>query len=405
MKLAYLANIRLPTEKAHGIQIMNMCASFASQKRRITQTGAQTNTDSAIEVTLIVPRRRNPLNADPFEYYGVERNFSICAIQVLDFLALPFLKKLGFILETASFMTSLLWHLRYDVFDVYYTRDLAIAALISRRIPVFYEVHSFPERPTWLHRRAWKRVKGIIVISDGLRTALIEHGVPENKILLARDAVDMKHFQITESRAECRAALQLPIDKKIAVYTGHLYAWKGANILAQAAEFLYPTSNTGHQTSDITRKPVEVYLVGGTDEDVAAFRARYHAPNLHIVGRRAPREIPLWLKAADVLVLPTSGKEPIGAQYTSPMKLFEYMASGTPIVATDIPSLREVLNESTACLILPDDAMALAEGVVRVLGDEQWARRLASAAQTRVTEYSWENRAKQIEAFIKQRHD
>lgn len=378
MRIAYLANIRLPTEKAHGIQVMKTCEALAVLGH---------------EVALIVPRRRNLLKVDPFDYYGVRRNFSIRKIPVFDFLALPFLKRLGFLLETASFVKSLLWHLRRETFDAYYTRDLAVAAGLFTKTPLFYEIHSLPERPTWIHRRAWNRAKGIVVISDGLRKALMQYGVPAGKILLARDAVDVGQFRISESQKDCRVKLHLPADKNIVVYTGHLYAWKGAHTLAEAAALLHETWDMGHGTA-------EVYLVGGTTEDIAMFRKHYRAPNLHIVGWQEPRLIPLWLRAADMLVLPTSGKEPIGAQYTSPMKLFEYMASGTPIVASDLPSLREVLDESSAFFVRPDVPQALAEGIALAFNDDKHARRLAGLAEARAMEYSWENRARGIVRFM-----
>lgn len=371
MKIAYLANIRLPTEKAHGIQVVHMCAAFAA---------------AGNAVTLVVPRRLNMLKDDPFVFYGVPRNFSIRKIFVADFLALPFLKQLGFVLESMSFIKALWWHLLFNTYDAYYTRDLAVAAGLLTRVPVFYEIHSLPERENWLHRRAWRRAKGIVVISDGLRKALIAFGVPEQKILLARDAVDMKKFYITASRDECRAKLHLPADKKIVAYTGHLYDWKGADVLARAAAELPPDTH--------------VYVVGGTLADTEAFNRRFPSANLHVLGWRSSSEIPLWLKAADVLVLPTSGKTAIGARYTSPMKLFEYMASGTPIVASDLPSIREVLNESQAIFVHPDDSLALAGGIAAVLHNEHAAHQIALAAQNHVREYSWENRALQIIKFM-----
>ncbi len=386
MKLAYLANIRLPTEKAHGAQIMNMCAAFASQKRGMTQTNARTYADETNDVTLVVPWRLNMLKDDPFVFYGVPRNFSIRKIFVADFLALPFLKQLGFVLESMSFIKALWWHLLFNTYDAYYTRDLAVAAGLWTRTPLFYEIHSLPERGNWLHRRAWRRAKGIVVISDGLRKALIAFGVPEQKILLARDAVDMKKFYITATRDECRAKLNLPADKKIVVYTGHLYDWKGADVLAGATAELPPDTR--------------VYIVGGTVADTEAFRRRFVSANLHVLGWRNSSEIPLWLKAADVLVLPTSGKTAIGARYTSPMKLFEYMASATPIVASDLPSIREVLQESQAIFVRPDDPLALAGGIAAVLHNEHGARLVALAAQEHVREYSWENRARNIINFI-----
>ena len=65
-----------------------------------------------------------------------------------------------------------------------------------------------------------------------------------------------------------------------------------------------------------------------------------------------------WLAAADILVIPTSGKEPIGARYTSPMKLFEYMAARLPIIAAKVPSLTEILSDDSAFWFEPDNASA-----------------------------------------------
>ncbi|MBI2406657.1 MAG: glycosyltransferase family 4 protein [Candidatus Harrisonbacteria bacterium] len=371
MKLAYIANIRLPTEKAHGAQIMNMCAAFAA---------------AGHEVTLVVPRRRNALIADPFDFYGVPRNFAVKKLWCLDFLALPFLKRIGFMLESMCFLGALQLYALFRKTDVYYTRDLSIAAGLLTRRPLFYEIHSLPERDTWLHRRACWRASGIIVISEGLRKELIVRGATAQKVLLARDAVDIARFDVTLDRFQCRKKLGLPLDRKIIVYTGHLYGWKGADVFARAAAELPPDTL--------------VYIVGGTDDDVRLFKQQFASANLHIVGWKNSREIPLWLKAADVLVLPTSGKETIGARYTSPMKLFEYMASGTPIVASNLPSIREVLDESRAILVAPDEPRALAEGIRRVSRDADMATVRASAARQYVSEYTWENRARRITDFI-----
>lgn len=368
MKIFYFANMRLPTEKAHGVQIMKMCEGLA-------RAGG--------EVELIVPTRINPQSGDPFAFYRVERNFKLRKLWCVDFLALPFLKALGFWLQGIGFLKVAALFSIFRKFDVCYTRDVILAAFLPRRgAKLVYEVHSMPESGLSLHKRAWARAGLIVVISEGLLRALMAQGVAADKILLARDAVDLAQFQIQKSKEECRVVLHLPQDKKLVVYTGHLYKWKGADALAMAAAYL-PTS-------------VAVYLVGGTSEDIKSFKQKYQFPNLHIVGWQEQAMIPLWLHAADILVLPNSAAEKIGAEYTSPLKLFEYMASGTPIAASDVPALREVLTEKEAIFFKPDDERSLADAITRGLHNEVFANGLAVAALDKVREYTWDKRAKVI---------
>ncbi len=93
----------------------------------------------------------------------------------------------------------------------------------------------------------------------------------------------------------------------------------------------------------------------------------------------------------------------ISTRFTSPLKLFEYMAAGRPIVASDLPSIREVLrHEQNALLVEPGDAAALAAGVRRLLDDRPLADRLAQAAVTDVASYSWDRRAERLETLLLQ---
>ena len=109
----------------------------------------------------------------------------------------------------------------------------------------------------------------------------------------------------------------------------------------------------------------------------------------------------MWLAAADVLALPNSGRESISARYTSPLKLYEYMASGRPIVASDLPSLREALTRGeNAWLVAPDDPAALAAGIKSVLDDPEHAGAMAERARQDVQGHTWTARAERIVAFV-----
>ena len=106
------------------------------------------------------------------------------------------------------------------------------------------------------------------------------------------------------------------------------------------------------------------------------------------------------LAQASVALLPLPD-EPVARLFTSPLKLFDYMAAGVPIVASDLPALREVLrHEENALLARPDDPDAFAAAVRRMLADPVLAGRLGRQARADVRRYSWEARAEALLGFL-----
>lgn len=258
--IIYIANLRLPTEKAYGIQIMKMCEAFAAH---------------GTSVELIVPQRYIAIPKDPFVYYGVERSFKVLKLPCLDFVRFGYL---GFMIELLSFLSVAKW--KIDHADrLVYSREW-LASLFFKDIVL--ELHSFPERPHWLYRLAWQRARRIIVLTSYLKKELVRLGVSENKIFIAPDAVEIKKIAINLSRAEARRRLGLDASRSFVLYTGHLYPWKGAHILF-AAEL-----------------PAEVLtiFVGGTDKDITEFTKRFdRQANIVIAGHKDPAGIPIWLAA------------------------------------------------------------------------------------------------------------
>jgi len=146
-----------------------------------------------------------------------------------------------------------------------------------------------------------------------------------------------------------------------------------------------------------------LYVVGGTPKDISDFKefiSTNRIPNVIVTGYVSPKLIPKYLAAADVLVLPNTSEEAISRLYTSPLKLFEYMAARRPIVASDLPSVREILNEENAILVRSDNPKALADGIQKVLTNEELSKKLAENAFKEVQRYSWEKRAEKILEFI-----
>ena len=201
---------------------------------------------------------------------------------------------------------------------------------------------------------------------------------------MAPDGVDTNMFAVSCSQPEARTKLSLTQAGQIVLYTGHLYKWKGVDTLIAAAGLL--------------SQEVAVYLVGGMEKDLA--RLDCHLPNVKIMGHRPYAEIPFWLKAADVLVLPNSGKEEISRSWTSPMKAFEYMAAQRPIVASDLPSIREILNERNSILVEPDNPQELARGIKMALEGEALSSGIAAQAFKEVQNYTWQKRVQKIYEYF-----
>lgn len=376
MKLLYITNSRIPTEKAHGIQVMHMCAAFARM---------------GIDVELLVPKRKNVIVGDPFSYYGVEKKFKITYVPCLDFVRFG---RLGFILQAVTYTIGVVAHVLGSKQDVIYGRDeyALFGVSLFVQTPIFFEVHD--GRWNFLISRVTSCAKRVFVITDGVKKALSSFGVAKSKMVIAPDGVDAASFILPISRESARYKLGIPVDAEVVLYAGHLYKWKGVDTLLSAASLLPADFIT--------------LIVGGLPGDVADYQAAYAGkPNIRFLGQQSYQSIPFYMRAADVVVLPNSGVEKISRFFTSPLKLFEYMASGTPLVASDLPSVREILDDSMCFFAAPDNPQSFANAIKSILFQRDVAQARADRAQTLArTHFSWDARAKKIiDELILVQHD
>lgn len=366
-RIMYAAAIRLPTEKAHGAQIMHTCEALAVL---------------GCDLTLVIPGRATPLTEDPFDYYRVQHNFALVQRSVPDWFPLG---RVGFFLASLLFAARVAQYARRAPPQCLYSRDRTLLCALSvfvPRLPLVWEVHG--EEPSWAVRWLGRRAR-IVAISQGIKDELVARGVSAERVCVAPDGVDLAPFETPEPRAAARARLGLPAEQTIAMYIGRLDGWKGVDTLLEASALL---------PADVL-----VAIIGGETQQVERLSAAY--PRVRFLGQRPYAQVADNQAAADVLVLPNTARDETSARFTSPLKLFTYMASGIPIVASDLPSLREVLKDDMAMFVEPDNPKALAAGIARVCNDRAEAQRRAARARARVVAYSWSERAKTILACIR----
>lgn len=392
--LHYISLMRLPTEKAHGLQIMQNCEAFA---------------DAGCDVTLWVARRWNTREmraiVDPFAYYGIRANFKVRSIPCIDIFPLFPPESAGarlafYLLQLSCALASLLL-LLFTRADIFYSRDAFILGLFARLKPsaaLAYEAHQFPAsgRGAALQAHVVSRVGSVIAITPRLREDLIrQRGADPARVIVAHDGIRRRRFADIPGKAAARQQVGWPQDAFIVGYLGRLHTIgmdKGVGTLVEAM-----AANEGACLA----------LVGGPDDMAESLRRKWlglglRADGFLYAGHVPPDEAPRYISAFDVCAMP----HPPTAQfsrYTSPLKLFEYMAAGRAIVASDLPAWSDVVADGqTALLLPPEDVTAWSEAISRLRRDRDLRASLGERASKQALGlYAWDVRAQRILAHIR----
>lgn len=168
------------------------------------------------------------------------------------------------------------------------------------------------------------------------------------------------------------------------MYIGGFDKWKGVDTLFELAKS--------------TINEFSVYVIGGTEEVIEKYKEKF--PNVHFLGAMPYRDLHNNQQSADILVIPNTAKNKLSAEYTSPLKLFAYMTSKLPIVASDIKSLRNVLGNNTCVYFEPDNSESLKIAINKVISDIDLRHKITDSAFELSKKYTWRSRAKDILDFI-----
>jgi glycosyltransferase involved in cell wall biosynthesis len=232
----------------------------------------------------------------------------------------------------------------------------------------------------------------IFVVSDVDRRNLVRAGVPEQKIVVNPNGVDVERFRPGAGGERVREELGIADDVVLAGFVGTFGPWHGARTLAEAIKLI----------PDEAR--IRFLLVGSGAERNEVERivreagAEQQQQRVIFTGAVAHERVPALLDACDVLVSPhvplADGSEFFG----SPTKLFEYMAMGKGIVASRLGQIADVLvDEETALLVEPGDAHALSEAIMRLSKSPELRVRLGAAARKEaVNRHTWGHNAERV---------
>lgn len=382
--LSYIANNRIPSEKAHSIYVLKMCDAFASMP---------------FDVELVVPfrfQRTRQLGIQEMrKTYALKNDFHISRIPSPDFL--PLERMLGVLSKALYTVQSLI----FAVFVLsrfmfgrrrfsYITCDIWVAFFLSLcfKNNVVFDMQIIPHSGTrrLLIKMLIHRNVLIVALTEEMRRMLtVEFGALAEDVLALPDAYDESLFNAIMSKTEARGMCGLAGDAYIIGYVGKFTTMgkeKGVENLIEAIRIVNDTK-------------CRLLLVG----DYESLLPPHHHIEATVIPYIPQSRLLPYLRSCDLVTMPFP-RTPHYEKCMSPMKLFEYMASGVAIISTDLPSIREIVDDNDVLFIKDNSPAEIANGI-RILRDNPArAKALADSALKKAAQYTWRKRAELFISFL-----
>lgn len=333
------------------------------------------------DVTLVCYLLKNQMDA--FRAYGLDPRFSLKGLMDIRIRGLRRIARIAQVWLTAS---------KHPRADIFYGRDIyGLSSVAMFGKPLIFEAHTPPRSVEqqrtlgWLFRR--RNFCRLVVISTPLMQeflSLYPH-LKATSVLLAHDAADPPPISEEEAAPTNwpgrSGALQLG-------YVGSLYRGKGADFVASLA---------------LDMPQHDFHIVGGTAEEVADLRKSFDAENLHYHGRVDHVLVSAYLSKIDIALFPGQSSvllrdgTDIG-RWTSPMKLFEYMAARKPIIASDVQATSEILSQDINAKLVPaSNRVEWRQAIEELASDPVMRSALADQAHADWSRhFTWSQRARSV---------
>jgi len=374
----------IPSKYAHSFNVMKMAQGFY-------KLGHNVKVVIPLSFPLLITRIKIK---DIYSFYGIDTDIKIKYIPVLS------LKALKQSNDFVQFDYSVAKYCKRHNVDLAYCRSYRIPYYcVKMGVPTIIETHTtnykHPDLQKIYEVSDDSNFKGLVTISKTIKKEHVKNGIPEEKVLFLEDGIDLDRFRIRDDRHFWRKKLGLPINMNLVVYCGHLYEEKGIEHILLTAKML-------------SKENILFVLVGGFSKDINKWKKyckKELIGNVFFVGFVNNSEVPKYLKAADVLMMPYNTKvnfEVMDVNTTSPMKLFEYMASNRPIISTNIPAISKIIEHNKSGMLAePSNINKLSKYVLELIKNKEKSEKLSMNALNEVKKYTWNKRCEKIISKLK----
>ncbi len=371
MRILYISNSIIPSKTANSVHVMKMCQAFAKNGH---------------EVIFLAPYNNQFKGdiGDIYKFYAVEKNFKIKKLYYPNINS-------GTIFYTISIFFYLLFNRNFSLVYGRFLYGCYIAALLKNN--VIFESHAPVYSDTKYSSIIFKLLikskffKKLVVISQALKNMYLKEGyLNDSHIQVAHDGADeVEHFSKKIELSGSKENLKVG-------YVGHLYKGKGMEVIESLVKKL----------DDDT----EIHIIGGLEKDINLWKRKIISKKIYFYGFVPHKEVSSYINALDICLLPNqkvvlphgAGSSQISrniSNFTSPLKLFEYMSHKKPIIASDLPVIREVLNEKNSILVECDN-IELWINSINKLKNLKDRELISNQVLKDFYHYTWKNRAKKI---------
>ncbi len=396
MRLLYICHESLPSPHTNTEQLVHTASELTRQGCR---------------VDLIIPKNRNSSGVaaerhrEIAAFYGIDRAVFESGLNLIE---LSYPAVFGSRLRMPMHDIRAVMSSRAGSYDLVYTRDpFPLLVSLAAGIRTVFETYR-TDFNTSSRYRPWRsfcysrsQLLGIVTHSRLSRESFLDAGISPSRILLAYNGCSPISPTPEGKRVEIRRNLglaternlRLTADRKMVLYAGHINRQKGVDVFIPLAQML---------------DDVQFVLLGAVHDSPESARleqklASQGISNVAVVPRVSPSLVDDYISAADILIIPPSSEPLTKSRRTVlPLKTFRYMAAGRPIVAPDLPDIREVLEHGHNAVLVPADSPERAVAAIKeLMNDTRMQERISENALHDSRKYSWEGRADRISAFLR----
>jgi glycosyltransferase involved in cell wall biosynthesis len=382
LSVFYVSPSTMPSRKANAIHVVQMCAAFCQENHKVTLFGHTFPTQRPTTVAVLE------------QYFGV--NLPFCTLKLL---CTAETKAINIRVAVMAVIHIILCAIRGQTIDLIISRNLYASAVLRILFPknFVFETHQleFGMRKILQRIAVGKNGLRTIVITKALQTLLGEHlNIDMHAAMVLADAAKSGIKRLSsKDKSDLRQqklpskALKYPT---LVGYFGHLYTGRGIEIIESLA----------------LANPDKCFCVfGGNEAEISAFRDRCKLENLFVFGFVDPADVFDYMQMMDVLLMPYQAVVMIDgdirketSRWMSPMKMFEYMASGVPFISSNLPALAEILQDGENCILVdPSDPQKWSLALEKLVRDKQFSQRLSEVAFSQYEKrYNWRSRVKQL---------